>query len=268
MVLADYATRCSSRTDHCTYSKPEEAACKHLRLDWSVDFDAKTLAGSAEWDVELLAAPTKLHLDTKSLAIKGVTVDGATADFELGDTHEAFGQRMSIALPAGLTTCKVKVEYSTSPSSTAVQWLAKETTAGGVHPYVFTQCEAIHARALLPCPDTPSAKFSYEASVAVPSWATAVMSALGKGSKRKADGETATYYFEQPVVIPAYLLAIAVGQLQSKEVGPRSRVWAEPSVVDAAAYEFGQAEQFIGDRRVSAARPPLSRHSTVAAVEL
>ena len=135
--------------------------------------------------------------------------------------------------------------YSTTPESSAVQWLAKDLTAGGVHPYMFTQCEPIHARALLPCQDTPSAKFSYEASVTVPDWATAVMSALSKSNKRKAGGELLTFYFEQPVVIPAYLLAIAVGQLQSRDVGPRSRVWSEPSVVEAAAYEFEQAEEFI-----------------------
>ena len=33
-------------------------------------------------------------------------------------------------------------------------------TAGGAHPYLFTQCQAIHARALLPCQDSPAAKMT------------------------------------------------------------------------------------------------------------
>lgn len=73
------------------------------------------------------------------------------------------------------------------------------------------------------------------------------MSAIGKGSKRKggAGAASTTFYFEQKVVIPAYLLCLAVGHLQSRDVGPRTSVWSEPSVVDKAAHEFGEAEEFI-----------------------
>lgn len=36
---------------------------------------------------------------------------------------------------------KVKVQYETSPSCTAVQWLKPAQTAGKVHPYLYTQCQ-------------------------------------------------------------------------------------------------------------------------------
>jgi len=58
------------------------------------------------------------------------------------------------------------------------------------------------------------------------------------------DNET-SYSFEQNVPIPTYLIAIAAGQLESREVGPRSRVWSEPKMVDAGAYEFANTEDFI-----------------------
>lgn len=57
--------------------------------------------------------------------------------------------------------------------------------------------------------------------------------------------ETGVTKFEQVVPIPSYLLAIAVGDLYSKRVGPRSHVWAEKSVVDEAAEEFSDTESFI-----------------------
>ena len=38
---------------------------------------------------------------------------------------------------------------------------------------------------------------------------------------------------EQAVVIPAYLLCVAVGQLQSREVGPRTAVWSARDPVHA-----------------------------------
>ena len=43
----------------------------------------------------------------------------------------------------------------------------------------------------------------------------------------------------------SYLIALAVGHLESRKVGPRTHVWAEPEVVDAAAYEFGETENYI-----------------------
>ncbi|KAJ0397142.1 hypothetical protein P43SY_007427 [Pythium insidiosum] len=51
--------------------------------------------------------------------------------------------------------------------------------------------------------------------------------------------------FRQDVPIPSYLLAIAAGRMESMELGPRSRVWAEPSVVAKAAHEFSQTEEFL-----------------------
>lgn len=73
---------------------------------------------------------------------------------------------------------KVGVHYSTLPESAAIQWLDPEQTSGKVHPYLFTQCQAIHGRELLPCQDTPSVKFTYAATVRAPSPLTALMSAL------------------------------------------------------------------------------------------
>lgn len=42
----------------------------------------------------------------------------------------------------------------------------------------------------------------------------------------------------QGVPIPSYLLALAVGHLESRPLGPISAVWSEPEMVDAGAHEF------------------------------
>lgn len=36
---------------------------------------------------------------------------------------------------------KIQINYETSPDATALQWLTAEQTAGGVHPYLFSQCQ-------------------------------------------------------------------------------------------------------------------------------
>lgn len=42
----------------------------------------------------------------------------------------------------------------------------------------------------------------------------------------------------QSVPIPSYLLALAVGNLESRPLGPISAVWSEPEMVEAGAHEF------------------------------
>jgi leukotriene-A4 hydrolase len=42
-----------------------------------------------------------------------------------------------------------------------------------------------------------------------------------------------------PQGVAAYLIAFAVGDLRCKQIGHRTRVWSEPSLIEKAAWEFG-----------------------------
>ena len=59
----------------------------------------------------------------------------------------------------------IVIEYETSPSCSALQWLPPAQTAGKTHPYLFSQCQAIHCRSMVPLQDTPAVKSSYSAEV-------------------------------------------------------------------------------------------------------
>ncbi|MCA9794360.1 MAG: leukotriene A4 hydrolase C-terminal domain-containing protein, partial [Candidatus Eremiobacteraeota bacterium] len=72
----------------------------------------------------------------------------------------------------------------------------------------------------------------------------AVMSAAGTGEEPGADGRT-VWSFDMPQAIPTYLLALAVGHLDARELGPRSRIYAEPEVVEKSAWEFAEVEGMI-----------------------
>ncbi|KAG7274192.1 hypothetical protein CRUP_008568 [Coryphaenoides rupestris] len=74
-----------------------------------------------------------------------------------------------------------------------------------------TASTASALQSMIPCQDTPSVKHSYYAQVAMPS----------------------------------YLIAIVVGALESREIGPRSRVWSEKEFVDKAAFEFSETENML-----------------------
>lgn len=56
---------------------------------------------------------------------------------------------------------------------------------------------------------------------------------------------TKIYKFHQPIPVPSYLIAIAVGVLASKKIGPRSTVWAEHEYINSSAYEFAETETML-----------------------
>ena len=157
------------------------------------------------------------------------------------------GSRLRIALPAAAAA--VRIRYRTSPRSTALQWCTPEQTADGTHPFLYSQCQTIHARSMLPIQDTPAVRFSYDAALRVPAGLTALMSASSMpASLMPASGagpDERGFRFVQRQAIPAYLLALAVGRLDGREIGPRSTVWAEPSQLAAAAWEFAEVEQIL-----------------------
>lgn len=55
------------------------------------------------------------------------------------------------------------------------------------------------------------------------------MSAIRK--EYKDVGKTTVFHFVQEIPMPSYLIAIAVGVLEARRIGPRSHVWAEKEVV-------------------------------------
>jgi leukotriene-A4 hydrolase len=66
------------------------------------------------------------------------------------------------------TVKRLRIHYSTTPASAGIQWFDPTQTAGKVHPFCYTQCEAILARTLLPCQDVPAVKAPYSIAVTVP----------------------------------------------------------------------------------------------------
>lgn len=230
-----------ARIDPHSYFDTEQPQVQHVGLRWHVDFDTHRITGNATL---VFAQPSsgRVDLDTRDLTIEAVrTRTGSAVPYVIGEAEPILGQRLQLDLPAGTTA--VTIAYRTSPQATALQWLAPAQTEGKQHPFLFSQCQAIHARSIVPIQDTPRVRVTYAAEVTVPRPLTVVMSARPTGQRPAATGQTFTFTMPQP--IPPYLLALAVGQLESRELGPRSRLWAEPATVAAAAYEFAEMEAML-----------------------
>eukprot|EP01059_Diplonema_ambulator_P034175 TRINITY_DN752_c0_g1_i4.p1 TRINITY_DN752_c0_g1~~TRINITY_DN752_c0_g1_i4.p1 ORF type:complete len:678 (+),score=229.50 TRINITY_DN752_c0_g1_i4:68-2101(+) len=232
--------------DPSSYANIDEVVVKHMSLDWNIDFTVHEVRGSVELRMEVLSDTRKIVLDSRDLTIHDVTVDGTAALFTEGDDSDVFGTPITIFPPEPLTAgaiIYVKISYKTSPDCSALAWLPPAQTEGKTHPYLFSQCQAIHARSLVPCMDAPSVRATYDAKVSVPKELRALMSAILHTTEEVGDYCVST--FDQPVAIASNLLAIVVGNLERRDISHRVAIWSEPVVVDDAASDFSNTEKFV-----------------------
>ncbi len=230
-------------SDPHSHAGRSPARVQHLALDLVVDFDARTLHGRATWQLANPGTAPELVLDSRNLDLEAVAqLDAAgtatPAAFALGPADATLGQALTIALAPG--TVAVQIAYRTRPAAAALQWLQPGQTAGTA-PFLFTQSQAILARTWLPCPDSPGIRFTYEATVQVPPHLLALMSAENP-QRLASDGR---YRFRMAQPIPAYLMALAVGDLQFAALSGRTGIYAEPASLAAAVHEFVDLDAMV-----------------------
>jgi len=241
--------------DYFSFSNTREFSTRHLDLDLEVDFAATELRGSVVLHMNRLdPAAHTVVLDSRGLVIGRVqllSVGDAAEELQytLGKTDPVLGQPLSIELPRGFSApgeFRLRIEYHTGPGASALMWLPPELTAGGVYPFMFTQSQSIHARSWVPLQDTPGMRVTYEANIHTPPQLLALMSADNdplagvQGVERNGN-----YHFSMPQPIPSYLLALAVGNLFFSPFGPDTGVYAEPEVLQAAAWEFADTQSML-----------------------
>lgn len=244
LLLAPLAALASA--DPHSYAEPERVQVTHADLDLQVDFDRHELIGNVTLTLDWKdKAAHDLVLDSRDLTIRRIVAvqadgkAGAALPFALAPADKELGSKLTVMAPKH--PARVRIYYATSPQASGLQWLEPAQTAGKRQPFMFSQSESIHARSWVPLQDSPAVRFTYTAHVRAPKALRVVMSALND-ARHPLDGD---FRFEQPHPIPSYLLAIAVGDIAVRETGPRSAVYAEPSMVEKAAREFEDTEQMI-----------------------
>jgi leukotriene-A4 hydrolase len=249
--------------DPHSHARYREVRTTHLHLDLDADFAARELRGFAELRLEWLdPAARRLDLDTRDLRIDHVLAyydEGhwlparysaaavprsreprwERVKFTLGARDPMRGSHLAIALRGQPT--KVRIYYSSLPQASGLQWLTPAQTLGGSQPFMFSQSQAIHARSWAPLQDTPAVRFTYSARITAPDGLRVLMSADNDPAQDGRGG----WRFSMPQPIPSYLLAIAVGELAHRDVGPRTTIWSEPGRLDASAAEFADTEKMI-----------------------
>lgn len=226
--------------DAHSYANFNDVRIKHLKLDLRVDFSDKTLDGKVDISIENYTKAKQLILDSKDLTIHKVLLeDSIQTSFSLGEKSEVFGQPLTVEVEP--STKVVSVYYTTSPDAEALQWLTPEQTLGKVHPFLFSQSQAILARSWVPCQDGPGVKFTYEATIKTDLNLIALMSAENGTTKN----ENGVYTFKMDQPISSYLLALTVGDLAFASTGRNSGVYAEPAMLEKSVWELNSMQSMI-----------------------
>jgi leukotriene-A4 hydrolase len=238
--LASAASMTATR-DPSTRSNYGAWRTRHTTVNFTLDFEAKRLKGSVLLQLESQTdrESREVILDSRFVAVSAVNVNSKPSEWELKPHSEPQGAPLHVAVPAGAAKGEgidLAIELETTEKCTALQWLTPAQTSNKKHPYMFSQCQAINARSIFPCQDTPDVKspFTFNLTSTLP----VVASGVPVGDHKAVPGTSKLYKFEQKVPIPSYLFAVASGDIVTASIGPRSVVATGPNELKACKWEL------------------------------
>ena len=228
--------------DTSTYAQPEIARVTHVALDLALDFDAKDVFGTATLDILARRGADEIVLDSDGLRITSVTdAAGNALPFTIGTDDPELGAPLTIEIGDAR---RITITYRAAPEAAALQWLSPEQTAGGDHPFLLSQGQAILNRTWIPTQDSPGIRQTWEARITAPKPLDVVMSGIRQGEPEDL-GDRRAFRFEMDKPVPPYLIAIAAGDIDFRALGPRTGVWAEPEMLGRAAAELVDTEAMV-----------------------
>ncbi|XOV67669.1 MAG: M1 family metallopeptidase [Fluviicola sp.] len=232
---ADKKEPSSETQDPHSYANVHDIRTEHLHLELDVNFENQTIYGVARHQMSKHTTSEAIF-DVKGLEIMKVTLgtkgNEKATEYTVGKHDDLLGAPLKVKI--GKKDENINIYYKTTEATEALDWLPPSLTAGKEHPFLYTQGQAILTRSWIPLQDTPLSRITYSADVTVPEDLMAVMSA----SNPKEKNSSGAYHFEMKQPIPAYLIAMAVGDLEYVALGNKCGVYAEPELTSSAAYEF------------------------------
>ncbi|KAI1492522.1 peptidase family M1-domain-containing protein [Biscogniauxia mediterranea] len=243
------STRNMAPRDPTTLANYGEWLTKHTTVNFKIDFEKQRLEGSVLLELESLTDKNsqEIVLDTNNLSISSVKLNSAESKWAVKDPVTPFGAPLHVSVPDGVSqgdVVKLDIALQTTEDCVGLQWMTPAQTGNKKHPYVYSQCQAILARSIFPCQDTPDVKstFTFNITSPLPVVASGIPVANNGGG---GDGDK-LFRFEQSVPIPSYLFALASGDLATARIGKRSLVVTGPEALQDAKWELeNDMEKFL-----------------------
>jgi len=186
----------------------------YQKVSLQLDADRDDFTGTVDIAIEV-KEPTRaftLHSMGPSLVKLVLTAGGKEVPVQYKHLEYGLLEVASDApLPVG--PGRLVIEFMNRYDTTAVSLYKTEVEGQG---YLFSQMEADEARKAFPCWDEPAFKIPYQLTLTVPEGHTAVTN-TSIVNERVADGWR-TYEFAKSKPMPAYLIAIATGTLETVDI--------------------------------------------------
>jgi aminopeptidase N len=186
------------------FERPRPFAIEHIGLDLTLDFDTKSIHGTARVAARRVdPEATSLELDGIGFTLGAVSVGGK----HVKSTYD--GKTIVIPVPAGADRADVVIEYAATPRK-GLYFLDADEHVPSRPKQAWTQFQEEDARHVMPCHDKPHTKMTTEARVTVP----AGFYVLSNGAllSREEEGRAETFHWRMDEPHPSYLVTIVAGE--------------------------------------------------------
>ena len=189
------------------YERSRPFAVDHLALDLKLDFDTRSVQGSARLKVtRISASEPELTLDAVGFEIRSLKLGSGRAMRDADYTYD--GDQIRIAIPPRTRTTELIIQYRAVPRR-GLYFLAPDKDVPERPLQAWTQCQDEDARHWFPCHDKPHVKMTFEIQVTVPEGFVALSNGESIPTKSRR-----SFHFRMTEPLPSYLVTLVVGRFE------------------------------------------------------
>jgi aminopeptidase N len=195
------------------WSRDRKADIHHVRLEVALDFDRRSIAGTAtHLFTPVLDGLASLELDCVDLEVRRVRMKGRSGTLPFTNSDGTLSIRFPRPLPAG-RRAEVSIEYSGTPRR-GLYFCGPDEHYPHRRVEAWTQGQDEDSRHWFPCFDYPNQKAATEVLATVPARMTALSNGrLVRRTLNRAKG-TATFHWRQAIPHVSYLVTLVAGEFE------------------------------------------------------
>jgi puromycin-sensitive aminopeptidase len=238
------------------YRLPSSVMPNRYRLVLAPDLASWTFQGHETVEVQVARPVLQIVLHAVDLEVTAASVQVGRHRWPARVSYQPGRETLTLHLPQGVPVGRATLELAFRGTiGTSLRGLYRVETAG--RRYAFTQFEATDARRCFPCFDEPAFKARFQLAVTVPEGLTAISNSRVQRETPGPTPGTRTVHFAPTPRMSTYLVALAVGELESTAAvearGTPIRVWTVPGkahlgqfALEAAAASLSRLERYFG----------------------